>query len=59
MYVCICRAVTENQIKQAVRDGCTCLSDVQQVLPVAYGCRLCQCQAENIIDETLSELTLI
>ncbi len=56
LYVCVCRRVTEEHIKQAVRDGCTCLYEVQQVLPVAYGCRLCQREAEDIIDRTIAEM---
>ncbi len=56
MIVCVCRRVTEEHIKEAVRDGCTCLYEVQLVLPGAYGCRICQRQAEEIIDETLAEL---
>jgi len=53
MYVCVCRRVTEEHIKEAVREGCTSLYDVQQVLPVAYGCRVCTKQAEEIIDAEL------
>ncbi len=57
MYVCICGAVTENDIKQAVKDGCTCLCEVQRALPAALNCTQCKCQIEEIIEETL-ELTL-
>ncbi len=56
MIVCVCRRVTEEHIKEAVREGCTSLYEVQQVLPVAYGCRICQSQAEDIIDETIAEM---
>ena len=51
--VCVCGRVTEDEIKQAVKDGCTSLYEVQLVLPVAYSCRICTRRADEIIYDTL------
>lgn len=57
MYVCICGGVTEDDIKQAVQDGCACLEDVQEQCFVAYCCKLCKPQAEEIIAQSTALLT--
>ena len=41
MYICICNAITDSQIKQAVADGATTLADLQFELGVATGCGRC------------------
>lgn len=41
MFICICNAITERQVKQAVADGATTLSDLQGQLGVAACCGCC------------------
>jgi bacterioferritin-associated ferredoxin len=50
MYVCICAAVTDRQIKQAVRDGATTLDDLVMHLGVGAGCGCCREVAQEILD---------
>ncbi|ELA08685.1 BFD-like (2Fe-2S)-binding protein [Moraxella macacae 0408225] len=52
MFVCICNAVKEAQIKQAIIDGCDTLEALQNELDVATCCGGCQ----PIIEDYLSEL---
>lgn len=52
MYVCICKAVTDKQIRRAAAAGCDNLPDLQDSLGVALYCGSCAELAESIIQET-------
>ncbi len=41
MYVCVCNAVTESEIRQAVELGARSLQDLQHGLGVAASCGKC------------------
>lgn len=41
MYICICNAITERQVKQAVSQGATSMADLQGQLGVASCCGSC------------------
>lgn len=41
MYVCVCNAVTEKQVRQSVADGARTLEDLQVELGVATCCGTC------------------
>lgn len=41
MYICICNAITERQVKEAVSQGATHLADLQGQLGVATCCGAC------------------
>jgi bacterioferritin-associated ferredoxin len=51
MYVCICKAVTENQIRAAAESGSADLWHLQSVLGVAAGCGTCRDAAASILVE--------
>ena len=51
MYVCICKAVTENQIRAAVHEGASSLGELRQCLGVAGNCGTCAPTAEEILEE--------
>lgn len=53
MYVCVCHAVTDRQIRELVNRGANSLTDVQQQVPVAGCCGRCRDTAEQIVEETL------
>jgi bacterioferritin-associated ferredoxin len=54
MYVCICNAVTERQVRECARDGACSLEELALQLGVGAGCGRCRdCAAE-----LLNELTL-
>lgn len=55
MYVCVCCAVTDHQIRDAVSDGAASLSDVQTTLPVGMCCGRCEDEARSVVDESLRE----
>jgi bacterioferritin-associated ferredoxin len=51
MYVCICHAITDRQIREVVECGARSLCEVQQHLPVASCCGCCAQTAHELIDE--------
>lgn len=56
MYVCICKAVTDRQIRQAVELGARSFADLQEALGVATGCGKCAPCARSVLREALREL---
>jgi bacterioferritin-associated ferredoxin len=55
MYVCVCSAVTDHQIRTAVESGAQTLTDLQSKLPVAVCCGQCADTARRVVDECLRE----
>ncbi|MGQ5524311.1 bacterioferritin-associated ferredoxin [Chitinimonas sp. PSY-7] len=55
MYVCICNAVTDKQIRRAVENGCDTMRDLRMELGVAGCCGKCAPDARALMLETKSE----
>ena len=55
MYVCICNAVTDKQIRQAAVDGVRYLWQLQAALGVASICGSCKEHASEILREKRQE----
>jgi len=51
MYVCICNAITDKQIRKAAKAGATDLWSLQAKLGVASGCGSCKDVASEILAE--------
>ena len=51
MYVCICNAITDKEIRAAAKNGTTDLNGLQAELGVASGCGSCEEQASKILAE--------
>ena len=51
MYVCICNAITDKQIRRAAEAGATDLWRLQAELGVASGCGSCKQVASEILHE--------
>jgi len=56
MYVCICKAVTDREIRSAVLDGATTVRALRKQLGCTGQCGKCKQQVREIRDETLVEL---
>jgi bacterioferritin-associated ferredoxin len=51
MYVCICKAVTDKQIRRAAASGVDNLYELREKLGVSSGCGSCADHAAAILDE--------
>lgn len=58
MYVCLCHAVTDRQIKQAVVEGVCSLRQVQLCLRVGTNCGKCIPAAREVIGAALDATKL-
>ena len=54
MYVCICKAVTDKQIRRAAANGVDNLYELRETLGVASACGSCASQAQEILQENQS-----
>jgi bacterioferritin-associated ferredoxin len=52
MYVCICKAVTDREIRKAAASGADNLYELRESLGVASGCGGCADHAQEILDES-------
>jgi bacterioferritin-associated ferredoxin len=50
MYVCVCHAITDRQLKEVVGRGAASLDEVQAHLPIASCCGCCEETARDVID---------
>jgi bacterioferritin-associated ferredoxin len=55
MYVCICKGITDHQIRAAARDGATSMRSLNRQLGVASQCSKCSRQARKVLREALVE----
>ena len=55
MYVCLCKGVTDGQIREAVANGAGNLTQVSHCLGVAKQCGKCACQAKSVIRDAQRE----
>ena len=53
MYVCICNAVTDKQIRKAAREGCTSLRELSCQTGCATSCGKCARIAREILDDEM------
>ncbi|WP_372737392.1 (2Fe-2S)-binding protein [Neptunomonas sp.] len=51
MYICICNAVTDSQIKDALDEGATNVSDLNKSLSLGSCCGKCTRTARQIIKQ--------
>ncbi|GAB3288130.1 bacterioferritin-associated ferredoxin [Parahaliea aestuarii] len=56
MYVCICKGITDTQIRAAVQDGASSIREVRSALGVASQCGKCGIVAREIVRESLDSL---
>lgn len=53
MYVCVCNAVTDHEIRGAVKLGVRTLEDLSATLGVATCCRRCTDCARQVLDDAV------
>lgn len=55
MFVCLCKSVTDHQIKESVENGITSFSAMQSHLDVSTACGSCECEVKQIIQKKLQK----
>ncbi|VUD52544.1 Bacterioferritin-associated ferredoxin [Thalassocella blandensis] len=53
MYVCLCKGVTDSQIREAVNGGAESFREVKNQLGAATGCGRCACDVRDLVKATL------
>jgi len=53
MYICVCKAVTDRQIKQAVGEGACSLRDLTREFGLGTGCGKCVPAAREVLGACL------
>lgn len=56
MYVCLCRGITDQDIKDAMQEGANSYRDVRDMLDLGTCCGRCAPEAKAIISEELSKI---
>lgn len=56
MYVCLCRGITDQDIKDAIENGAESFRDVRDLLDLATCCGRCAPEARHIINEELASI---
>ena len=56
MYVCLCHAVTEDDIRDAVRQGAGGLAELRERLSLATSCGACVSEARACLDRELDKV---
>lgn len=51
MYVCLCQAVRESEVRDAVASGARDVEALAEALGVCMGCGVCREAVEALIDE--------
>lgn len=57
MYICVCKAVTDRQIEQAVREGACSLRDLTRECGLGTGCGKCVPAAREVLGACLMKQT--
>lgn len=51
MIVCICKAVNERTIVDAIQQGCVTMTQIQEKTLACTQCKKCACQIKDILTE--------
>ena len=54
MYVCLCNAITEGQVREAAERGARSSEDLAHELGVGLGCGCCVACAKALLRETIA-----
>ena len=56
MYVCLCRGITDQDIKDAVANGAESYREIRDLLDLGTCCGRCAPEAHSIINAALAEI---
>jgi len=55
MYICLCKAVTDSQIKEFINSGASSFAEVRESLGVSTQCGKCMQQAKSIVETAVKK----
>ncbi len=55
MFVCLCKSVTDHEIRAAVDEGVTSFDAMQDRLEVSTVCGACTCEVKQILQKKLEK----
>ena len=55
MYVCLCKSVTDHEIREAVEEGALHVAHLAERCGLGTGCGRCQDTAQQVIAEHLAD----
>lgn len=53
MYICLCKGVTDRQIREAISEGASSMRDLRATLDVASQCGKCGRECKSLLSENL------
>ncbi len=56
MIICVCKAVSEREIRAAVRDGANCVRDLTQLSGLGSCCGKCVPEARAVLGDALTRI---
>lgn len=57
MYVCLCKSITDRQIRETVQNGANSFAEVRRELGVSTQCGKCGQLAKSIVDTAIMKKT--
>jgi len=58
MYICLCNAVTDHDIRRAAADGVRSFTDLQARTGCSDCCGCCETEARATLDQAIEQVTL-
>lgn len=55
MYICLCNAITEREIRSCAAEGACSMHDLERCLGVGTNCGRCRSAATEILNDSHSE----
>jgi bacterioferritin-associated ferredoxin len=55
MYICLCNAITEREIRACAEEGACTLGDLEHRLGLGAGCGRCKHLAREVLNDTRPE----
>jgi bacterioferritin-associated ferredoxin len=58
MYICLCNAITDHDIRRAAADGVRSFAELQTRTGCSDCCGCCESEARTTLDDAISQVTL-
>jgi len=59
MYVCVCKGITDRQIKAAIDNGANSIGQLRKALGVASQCGKCSALTREILQDSIADTPMI